>query len=489
MLSETQNQFSVTLAGFSTCGRPKKQILISSSVISFLVVLGGALTRAWAQQPGTLDADFRAEPGAKFDCPALQSDGKIVVADRTANDALLARLNPDGSRDTSFAPNPAHWVPGLAIVVQPDDKILVAGSVPTSPLSSRPTLVRLNAEGSPDSGFHADTNALVGVAAVAIQRDSKILLGSATGGWYLIGGKVCNSIQRLNSDGALDPDFNPGTGFGNYDSWAATIGSIALQTDGRIVIGGWFKSFNGSAATNLVRLSGGGLLDTNFTAGLWTDDQGKNVICVAVQADDKVLVGGSFTSMYGVPCPGIARLNADGGLDTSFNPGAGVSGWVAAVEAIVVQPDGRILVGGAFDGFNGYVRDSMARLNLDGTLDTSFNPGTLGSGLEVYPITAQADGQILIAGRNSAGNGPVVMRLNGYWSFGPFRLSRQWPGNQMQLGFLGQPSQRYSLRTSTDLLAWDDWGESVGTGKIQWLTDSWAPTNHPQRFYRSSLIP
>jgi uncharacterized delta-60 repeat protein len=112
----------------------------------------------------------------------------------------------------------------------------------------------------------------------------------------------------------------------------------------------------------------------------------------AVQADGKILIGGFFTTVNGVGQPRLARLNADGTLDSSFASN-GVSG---PVRSLLIQPDGRILVAGNFQGLNSTLRNNIARLTADGSLDNSFNPGS-GPDNAVVALLLQADGRILIA--------------------------------------------------------------------------------------------
>ena len=127
------------------------------------------------------------------------------------------------------------------------------------------------------------------------------------------------AIARLNADGSTDTGFNPGSG-GN--DW---VEAVALQPDGKVLIGGSFTSFNGTPRNRIARLNANGSLDTTFNPGSGVDN---TVNRIAVQSDGKVLLVGAFTTVNGVSRNRIARLNADGSLDTSFNPGTGANGFV-----------------------------------------------------------------------------------------------------------------------------------------------------------------
>ena len=173
-----------------------------------------------------------------------------------------------------------------------------------------------------------------------------------------------------------------------------------MQADGKILVGGGFTTLGGGGTGTTTRnyigrLNADGSLDTSFNPGANSD-----VYALAVQADGKILVGGDFTTLGGggtgtTPRNCIGRLNADGSLDTSFNPGAN-----GAVYALAVQADGKILVGGAFTTLGGggtgtTPRNHIGRLNADGSLDTSFDPG---ANDDVNALAVQADGKILVGG-------------------------------------------------------------------------------------------
>ena len=149
--------------------------------------------------------------------------------------------------------------------------------------------------------------------------------------------------------------------------------SIALQADGKILAGGTFTTLapNGGAAVTrnrIARLEADGRLDQTLDLGI-VSTIGSFVLATAVQPDGKILLGGRFTNVLGLPRNHIARLNTDGTLDTAFNPNAN-----GDVNAIAVQADGKILVGGGFMSIGGQTRNSIARLDATTGLADSFNP-------------------------------------------------------------------------------------------------------------------
>ncbi len=202
--------------------------------------------------------------------------------------------------------------------------------------------------------------------------------------------------------GTIDPAFSPGGGANNR------VFAMAQQPDGRQVLGGSFTNYNGTAINRLVRVTRTGLLDNTFSTGTGPNGQ---VTAIAVDHSGRILIGGSFSMYNGVQRARLARLNTDGTLDASFDIGTGMAGGV--VNAIAVQPDGRVVVVGAFSGFNGSPQNKVVRLHPDGSRDASFNTGT-GPNNTVYAVSIDADGRTLIGGAFATVNGvsrPGIARL------------------------------------------------------------------------------
>jgi len=223
------------------------------------------------------------------------------------------------------------------------------------------------------------------IFALAVQADGKILIG---GDFTSLGGQTRNRLGRLNADGTLDGAFNPGVGGEIFP----TVYCLAVQADGKILVGGEFTTLGGQSRSGIGRLNADGTVDTTFNPGV--DGDSPSVYSLALQADGKILVGGGFTSLAGLTRNYIGRLNTNGTLDTAFNPNPD---WV--VFSLAVQTDGKILVGGEFETLGGQARANIGRLNATGSLDTSFNPGATGSIYPaVYSLALQADGKILVGG-------------------------------------------------------------------------------------------
>jgi uncharacterized delta-60 repeat protein len=235
-------------------------------------------------------------------------------------------------------------------------------------------------------GFGVDLN----VDSLAVQADGKILIG---GGFTMYNGQdVPDCLIRLNADGTLDESFNNG-GSGLDE----TVNVIKVQSDGKILIGGEFTTYNGvNVPDHIIRLNADGSHDSTFNNG--ASGANSNIHAILVLGDGKVLIGGSFSHYNGADVPdGIIRLNEDGTHDNTFNNGG--SGANNDVKVIRLQSDGKILIGGWFGVYNGITYpDFFTRLNADGTIDDTFNNGGIGPNHQIYGIGFQSDGKIIIGG-------------------------------------------------------------------------------------------
>jgi uncharacterized delta-60 repeat protein len=277
-----------------------------------------------------------------------------------------------------FDPNANGLVNALA--VQSDGKILVGGSFTQIGGQTRNRIARLNPDGTVDTTFNP--NADNTVSTIAIQPDGKILVGGA---FNQIGGQTRRRIARLNSDGSLDTTF-PDLGAGSVLVSSVSAFVIALQSDGKILIGGnfTFVYMNAPSFQTLARLNSDGRVDTSFSP----DSSISFVTAVVIQPDGKILVGTSS---------GIARLNSNGTLDTTFTNFSANND----VNTIALQSNGKILIGGIFNQVSNQSRLCTARLNTNGSLDTTFN-ASVGACTEVSAIALQPDGKILVGGTNVA---------------------------------------------------------------------------------------
>jgi uncharacterized delta-60 repeat protein len=258
--------------------------------------------------------------------------------------------------------------------------LTLAGSITAAPTPSptpTPTPGRIDATFVPAPG----TNDAVNV--VLPQPDGKLIVA---GRFTQANSVPRNRIARFNFDGTLDTTFNPGSGAD------AEITAAVLQPDGRIVVAGRFTNFNGFTHNRVCRLNADGSVDQSFGLGAGINN---SVFALALQSDGRILVGGQFTQVDLTLRFNLARLNTNGSVDLSFDPGNGPNG---DVNAIVIQPNGAIIIGGTFIGYAGFSRGGIARVLTDGTLDFSFDSG-VGTGGNVFALALQHNGQIVLGGR------------------------------------------------------------------------------------------
>jgi len=366
---------------------------------------------------------------------AIQDDGKIVAAGESSLDFGLARYNPDGSLDSSFdgdgkvTTDIGPFDVAFAVAVQVDGKIVAAGGTSPSGYCCQFALARYNADGSLDTTFDADgkvTTAFTGdtrAFAMAIQPDGKIVAAGGTSTPFSSG----FALARYNSDGSLDTSFDGDgkvtTAFGGFADVAL---GLVIQPDGRLVAAG-----KGGASNDFVlaRYDVDGSLDSSFgTGGRVTTDFGgfDGANGLALQTDGKIVAagqGGFFTRFA------LARYNADGSLDTTFDGDGMVTTTffgenVETAEALALQKNGKIVtVGTVFSQFDPSF--ALARFNTDGSLDASFgntgkvttdfgDPDDVGvlcpasrkdcSNDAAHAVAIQRDGQIVAAG----GAGPFT---------------------------------------------------------------------------------
>ncbi len=325
--------------------------------VNFNIFTRGGIARFSVN--GTLDPDFAVDGGVSGTANprvmdiARQSDGKLVIGGSftTVNGTScsnLARLNADGSLDATFNPGTGANDTVVAVLAQPDGKILVGGYFTTFNASAKRMLVRLNADGSVDNTFTPPTFGSGSgwrVESLALQTDGKALVG---GSFYFSGSPSKASLCRVTTAGALDSTFN---GVTNGAHLAGSTGSIlsvekiSVLGDGTILIAGNFTAYNNTARGSIAKLTATGALDATFTP-----TSNGRIGALRVQPDGKILIGGDFTTLNGATANHIGRLTAAGANDTAF---LAAGGHGSAVEDFALQPDGRVVFGGNFDSFQG----------------------------------------------------------------------------------------------------------------------------------------
>ena len=375
----------------------------------------------------------------------VQPDGKILAAFRSSSGSIsLYRYNVDGTVDNTFE-RPQFGSGGNFgignLSLYPDGKLLVSGSFSSVNSLAKRNLVRLMPGGNVDTSFTVSNNIFDADGAyggdVKVQPDGKILFATAMAQNTLINYR----LFRLNTDGSVDNTFNSiaasrfdlensnqvlildfPSGIGRFSrlnpdgsinssfnaptlAKKGTVVNLAVQANGKLLVNGNFNRVGGVIKNSLARLNADGTLDNSFDSGT-----GFNIFpnVIVSQPDGKILVGGSFTSYNGVSINRLARLNSDGSLDMNFNPTLD-----NRVDTITLQTDGKIIISGSFVNVNGINQKTLARLNSDGSLDTNFNPLFANGSVDV--VLVQMDGKILVGGSFNGVNGfnrSNLVRLN-----------------------------------------------------------------------------
>ncbi len=293
---------------------------------------------------GYLDTDFNPDINGRVDAIAIQPDGKILVGGDftkvgTTDRNHLARLNPNGTVDDTFNPNANNAV--YAIALQPDGKILIGGAFTQINSTSMTYLARLEEDdGSLDPTFNNNVLSDI-VRTIAIQTDGMILIGGA---FKEVSSESQSYIARLDKEGVIDITFDP-----DFDNFLMTL---VLQPDGNILVGGQFETVNGEPHKHIIRLEPTGEIDETFLA-----QANDSIVSIALQADGKMILGGYFTIVNGETHNHILRLDAEGNVDESLYLDAN-----ALVISVALQPNGMILVGGLFTQVNGENQSYFARL-------------------------------------------------------------------------------------------------------------------------------
>jgi uncharacterized delta-60 repeat protein len=413
------------------------------------------------------------------------------------------------------------------LALQPDGKIVVAATTDWQ-TGSNGTLYRINGDGTLDPGFSATVSTSwvhYCLYSVGLQPDTKlVILGTFT----TVDNQACTNLARLNADGSLDTTFQQPnfTYRGSYVINEAG-GTLQIQPDGKILIGGWFDHVDGQAHTNIVRLNADGSLDTNFNAQADLSDC-YGVQSLALQTDGRIIVGHDSATFDGLPDKYLTRLNADGTLDSTFR--TNLFPYSGLVYSVALQADAKILVSGEFGKLDGQAREDFARLiNTDIATQSLTNDGTNlvwlrgGASPEVWRTSfeSSADGTnwvyrgagVRISGGWALSNAMVTakttIRARGFVTGGRYNGSSWyiestypttapqfvpstgncgWFTNQFKCDISGSEGSSAEVDASSNLVNWTPFATNLIYNGPLPFADSTA-TNAPQRFYRVRLLP
>jgi uncharacterized delta-60 repeat protein len=423
--------------------------------------------------PGSLDPSFEVGLGADTLVRALavQPDGKVLMGGAFTNvngfaRNFVARLNADGAVDAGF--NPGIGPNGLVFSLGLDSsgKVVIGGAFTSVNNISRNRVALLHGNGAIDLGMNGSSGINAAVFSVL----------PLTNGNFYVGGGFTTPLPRflkIRPNGSSDTSFATGTGVNG------PVYSIAQQPDHKVVIGGDFTQVNQISRSGVARLRTDGSVDPNFVP----PSLNGIVYGVAVDSEGRVVLAGTFQSINGLMRNRVARLNSDGSLDESFNPGTGAND---TIFAMLVQPDNKVVIGGDFTAVDGRERNRFARLNADGSLDLTFDPG-IGADDSVYALALLPDGKIIIGGEFEFVNGfrrPGVARINGDEST-ELRIE---PGagfadGEFRFEIISQAGRQYALDASDDLINWTPLSTNTAVGVTLEFTDPGA-AGLDRRFYR-----
>ncbi len=341
--------------------------------------------------------DFVGETDQTFTVSLVNPTAGYAATQPSQVNVLLLDDDRPGAHDIAFNTGLGPNDNVFAAAARPNGNVVVGGGFSQLGGLIRAGIAEFKADGSINSGFDPGIGVSGTVYAVALRPDGRLIIGGA---FTAVNGVTRANLAQLNVDGTLDLSFNPGLGPND------TVRTLALAANDRVVIGGFFTSYAGQTRIYIARVNSTGALDSTFAPSAYPN---LPVRAVAVQSDDKVIMGGEFTFMGATLRRYIARLNNTGGLDTGF-----AASMDDAVRALAIMADGGVLVGGEFATANNWGYSYLARLNTNGTTDTGFNVVARPDGF-VRAIAVQPDQQILIGGDFTSIAGQAqgrVARLN-----------------------------------------------------------------------------
>lgn len=358
----------------------------------------------------TLDTSFNPNPNGSVYTILIQPNGSILLGGiftevGGVSRPAIARLQTDGTLDNDFFAGVGGWVKTIAL--ESSGHVLIGGFFTISGSPPQRHFARLDKDfGDLDQSFLPDVqrSGIVEVRAISVQTNGKIIIG---GLFSSVGGLARNCLARIDPATGIADSFNP------YPVFATEVNTIVAQPNGKILVGGLY--LGGFVTKKVARIDTfTGTEDPTFSAAFAGNiETGYSVYSLALQANGKVLVGGFFNTVNGQSRAGLARLNTNGSIDTAFT----VSNTNGAVNSFALQSSGKILVGGQFttitSGGSFTIRNNFAGLDINGNVDKTLDIGTLNG--EIRIIVPQPDGKIIIAGSFTSVLGAArnkIARLN-----------------------------------------------------------------------------
>lgn len=466
-------------------GRCRRRMAAACGALWIQVLMTAGRLNA---QTTAVDPTFNPGTGADggfIESMVVQTDRKILVCGNFvsfngATQGYIARLMPDGALDPAFKAYPGYWVRFMAL--QPDGKIFIGGWFTDVEGVPRNRIARLNADGSLDRSFDPGTGCEGKIVpadpndpflfALALQTDGKLIIG---GNFVTYNGVLRNGLARVNSDGSLDTTFDVTSG---VNSW---VRSLRLQPNGQVLVSGWFTEYKNQAHNRLMLLNGDASPDPQFNPYF---GDSTSVYTVSPLTNGNYIAAGHSINPDAPFHGEIVRLDPTGNYDTTFNPGG--EGANDKIETTLLAPDGKIYIGGYFGTYNGQPQSGFSRLNPDGSLDQTFAWPALDNW--VWTAIYQDASRVLICGAFSTADGysrsGIARLLVGTQ---PAMFNPQFENNTFSVSVSTLPGHTYSLQYKDSLqeAAWTSLPALPGDGTTRTLSDAKASVG--SRFYRVLL--